>query len=68
MSKRIKIDITLDARRKAQMFRICWKETNGTSGNGEFGLSYECAHDWLTHLRRKYPDMKHWLEKQKSSS
>jgi len=49
------------------MFRICWKETNGTSGNGEFCLSYECAQDWLMRLKRKHPDMKYWIEEQKSS-
>jgi hypothetical protein len=45
------------------MFRICWKESNGHAGNGEFCLSYECAQNWLTHLNQKYPDMTHWIEK-----
>ena len=44
------------------MFRICWKENNGHAGCGEYSLSYECAQDWLTYLKRKYPDMKHWIE------
>jgi hypothetical protein len=43
------------------LYCICWREENGTSGNGEKTLSWELAHSWLTYLRKKHPDMKHWL-------
>ena len=39
-----------------------WKDENGVEGNGERYLSLECAENWVSHLRRKYPEMKHWID------
>ena len=47
---------------KPTVYRICWREKNGSSGNGEKTLSWELAQSWLTYLRKKHPDMKHWIE------
>ena len=43
------------------LYRICWSE-NGFRGNGEMTLSWELAQSWLTYLKKKHPDIQHWLE------
>ena len=45
------------------LYRICWREKNGFSGNGEKTLSWELGQSWLTYLKEKHPDIQHWLEK-----
>lgn len=44
------------------MYRIYWISEAGTTGNGE-PISYELAIAWTEHLQKKYPGMKHWIEK-----
>jgi hypothetical protein len=43
------------------LYRICWRDEKGQTGNGEKILSLESADAWLVYLRNKYPEMKHWL-------
>jgi len=43
------------------LYRICWRDENSQTGNGEKSLSLELAEAWLVNLREKYPEMKHWL-------
>jgi hypothetical protein len=43
------------------LYRICWSQSNGNSGQGEKILTWEAAQSWLEYLNKKYPDMKHWL-------
>jgi hypothetical protein len=43
------------------LYRICWRDEKGQTGNGERILSIELAEAWIAHLRTKYPEMKHWL-------
>ena len=44
------------------MYAIYWKCEKGLTGNGELILDYETLIAWLSHLRRKYPNMEHWGE------
>jgi len=43
------------------LYRICWTDENGASGNGDLSLSLELGESWIEYLREKYPKMKHWL-------
>ena len=45
------------------MYRIMWSMPYGDSGHGEYCLHLEAGQSWIEYLARKYPDMKHWLEK-----
>ena len=44
------------------MYAIFWRCENGFIGNGQHVLSLETLESWLSHLRRKYPNMEHWGE------
>lgn len=43
------------------MYAIYWTDEKGNSGNGEHCLTHSCAQDWLVHLQKTYPTMKHWI-------
>jgi hypothetical protein len=43
------------------LYRICWTDEKGLSGNGDLILSIELGRSWIERLRERYPEMKHWL-------
>jgi hypothetical protein len=44
------------------LYRISWTDPNGNAGHGEYSLSLELAQNWIDHLEKKYPTMRHWME------
>ena len=40
--------------------RIMWRSETGFEGNGSW-ISEDLAKAWLKFLKRKYPNMSHWL-------
>lgn len=50
------------------MYRICWKASDNSSGNGEYCLTFDNATAWVTKMNEKYPDIKHWMELSSLSS
>ena len=43
------------------LYRICWSDEKGQTGNGERILSLDSGQSWISYLQDKYPEMKHWL-------
>ena len=43
------------------LYRICWRDEKGQTGNGERSLSLKLAEAWIVRLRERYPEMKHWI-------
>jgi len=50
-----------------KMYRIVWSTNTLHTGNGEYCLSLEVAQAWVERMKRKYPDMRHWIEEQPSN-
>jgi hypothetical protein len=45
------------------MYRVMWRDIDGKSNHGEYCLSLEEGQAWIDYLRKKHPDMKHWLQR-----
>ena len=45
------------------MFRIAWRTETGLTGNGDYILTMDLANAWIQHLRKEYPYMYHWVER-----
>lgn len=47
---------------KMETYTIYWKDYYGNVRHGTQSISYILATEWLNYLKKRHPDIEHWIE------